>query len=517
MSRNYYILKHKDHNVATLAIEDDGEIYNCRIIDKLRVPFRRTDDDRHLIRWWNERAVPEGRKQLSKLLAENGCNSPKELLLKNLGLSLTDSYWICPQEFDTLKFDDINLFDHGNKIIHFHDANGKAHYSTSPNAAIGGSLDKAAVYHNGEWFIEKQFNTRYPDGQQNVNEIFVSKVHERQGWREYTPYTVRFNKSGICENSISKYFTSKDKELISAYDLTANQFLFTTNSKYNGRIELDRYIGECVDGGLDEEYVRKSLDYMILMDYVTTNSDRHWSNFGVLRNPESLKLISVAPIFDHGNAMFFDSIGKMNRLGLVSLENTGIEDLEIARLRLVQDKTVVRADLLPTPVEVMDFYEEYGIREDRAKQIAESYGNKLDMFLEYQHGIEISFAREMDEYFMYGPPYIDQSPNRQYFDHHPEDITEEIQEELLSINKTHLISDEMADKWHDYFSLPKEERKGIYWDGKKYRIAVFEDIYLACCQEEGVSPEKEISRHFWKNCVEIQGYEPKYYSDEIEK
>ena len=95
-----------------------------------------------------------------------------------------------------------------------------------------------------------------------------------------------------------KYFTSKSKELISAVDLIGK-----LNKSESEKDELDRYINLCVKGGLDEEYVRKSLDYMISMDYVTTNSDRHWGNFGIIRNPDTLKLMSVAPIFDNGRSL----------------------------------------------------------------------------------------------------------------------------------------------------------------------------------------------------------------------
>lgn len=39
---------------------------------------------------------------------------------------------------------------------------------------------------------------------------------------------------------------------------------------------------------------------------------------------------------------------------------------------------------------------------------------------------------------------------------------------------------------------------------------IFEDIYLSKCKEKNICPNKEIKNHFWKNCVQIQGYEPQY-------
>ena len=246
--------------------------------------------------------------------------------------------------------------------------------------------------------------------------MFISEVHKRQGFKEYTSYTVIKNKHGICEKSRCKYFSSQDLELISAYDLTGGY----TKRDYSGKTEIERYVTACVEGGLDEEYVRKFLDYMISIDYVTSNSDRHWHNFGVLRDTNTLKLRSMAPIYDHGNAMFFDSPYALNRASIVRMENTGIEKREIDRLVLINDKSIVKADLLPSPKEVYEFYCDYGLKEDRARQISETYSLKLDLFLEFQHGIEINYAREMEKYID-EPPYKNQKPNKAYFKAHPED------------------------------------------------------------------------------------------------
>ena len=62
----------------------------------------------------------------------------------------------------------------------------------------------------------------------------------------------------------------------------------------------------------------------------------------------------------------------------------------------------------------------------------------------------------------------------------------------------------------EYFNLPKEERKGIKWNGELLRIAIFEDKYLAQCKKEGRVPDKNISKHFWNICVNNKGYEPEY-------
>ena len=44
---------------------------------------------------------------------------------------------------------------------------------------------------------------------------------------------------------------------------------------------------------------------MILTDFVISNTDEHFMNFGVLRDTDTMKLLGPAPVFDSGNSMFF--------------------------------------------------------------------------------------------------------------------------------------------------------------------------------------------------------------------
>ena len=74
------------------------------------------------------------------------------------------------------------------------------------------------------------------------------------------------------------------------------------------------------------------------------------------------------------------------------------------------------------------------------------------------------------------------------------------------------VSDRMEKLRTEYFMKPKEDRKNIEWNGQKYNIAVFEDLYLAQCKKEGRKPDAKIKKHFIEVCVDICGYEPKHYN-----
>ncbi len=63
-------------------------------------------------------------------------------------------------------------------------------------------------------------------------------------------------------------------------------------------------------------------------------------------------------------------------------------------LELVRDKAVVDVTKLPTTKEVVRFYEQRGIQQERAEQIARCFELKKDMVLEFQHGFQISISKE---------------------------------------------------------------------------------------------------------------------------
>lgn len=47
--------------------------------------------------------------------------------------------------------------------------------------------------------------------------------------------------------------------------------------------------------------IEKFLDRMIVLDYIIANEDRHFNNFGLLRNAETLEWSGAAPIFGQRN------------------------------------------------------------------------------------------------------------------------------------------------------------------------------------------------------------------------
>src|SRR5699024_8037502 len=71
-------------------------------------------------------------------------------------------------------------------------------------------------------------------------------------------------------------------------------------SVYQHFIDCCRELG--IDGAVP------FLDRMIVLDYLIANEDRHFNNFGVLREAETLKWIGFAPIYDSGSSLGYDKM-----------------------------------------------------------------------------------------------------------------------------------------------------------------------------------------------------------------
>lgn len=472
-----YILRHKNRDIALLTLDTEtAELHKSNILIPNELPVIADQNGRCISSWLNDRAIPNGRKELQELLKNAGCQTPQEYLVKNLALGLTDCYWLCPASIPELKWENVSLFTHTGHIMEFHDGQGRAYYNSS-SAAVNGSLPKQAIYENGGWILEKHDERGSGEGLRNINEAFASYLHQKQGFGEFVNYELTF-KDGICDSCKCKYFTDEKHEFVSAYD-TLDYYTFD-----GGANELEKFKNVCVENGLNRDYVNNFMDYQIMTDFLLTNTDRHWGNFGILRDPDTLKFISMAPIFDSGTSMVWNDPYINNRLALLRLETTGIEKGQSDQLNLVKNKSVIKTELLPSKQETEEFYVSRGVSEKHAEQIADCFQMKCDMTKELQLGFLINIPNEIEH--AGNPPYKNGTPNPLY----------------------------MQQIWHEYFETPKNERtKGILWEGKRLRTAVFEDKYLALCQEQGVQADHKIYDHFWKNCVAVQEYSPKYCSE----
>jgi len=47
---------------------------------------------------------------------------------------------------------------------------------------------------------------------------------------------------------------------------------------------------------------------MLTLDYIIANEDRHYTNFGFVRNAETLGWFGAAPVFDSGTSLWYNTL-----------------------------------------------------------------------------------------------------------------------------------------------------------------------------------------------------------------
>lgn len=302
-----YTLMHKNVAVADIEIDEAlGGVTKIRnITAKEHLPvgtirIQRDDEvvDRYAFnQWWTGRSIPASRMGVSDALETLGIYNTKLLLTKCLGLSLSDHYWIKPYNKNTL-WEDVNFFDNdfsddiGDVLFGMNGKNADFDF-VSPDNTSDGNLQKRWKIIDGKRCLLKSGST--PFIQQPFNEAIATLIMNKLGI-EHVPYTIIWidNKPySVCED-----FVTKDTELISAWRV------LQLRQKENHESCYLHYVNICKELGID---IVPALDRMIVLDYIIANEDRHFNNFGLLRDANTLEWIGAAPIFDSGTSLWYDT------------------------------------------------------------------------------------------------------------------------------------------------------------------------------------------------------------------
>ena len=149
-----YVLKRRDEIITVIDCADDGSDYKFhqKLINPELAPLHDAGNFDWLKQWWKRRSVPISQGNIRQMLEKKGLLGPEDYLLRNLGLSLTDYYWISPLD-SGMTWNEVNLFDndfHGDILLG--EAGGDSdeipHYT--PNGSLQGTLEKSWTILNGE-------------------------------------------------------------------------------------------------------------------------------------------------------------------------------------------------------------------------------------------------------------------------------------------------------------------------------------------------------------------------------
>jgi hypothetical protein len=385
-----FTLMRKNEEIMMLQIGEDGNIVKLGKKENLDIlPLQNRTSPRGIIEWWRDRAIPIKQGKIEKMLRENGIETSGLFLTHNLGLSLTDYYWIRPLG-SGLTWEDVNLFDNDfkeNLLLGNISYNDDEVREYQPNSSLQGNLEKTWIIDNGIRKLVKGNHDIYSS--ESINEVIIGDAIKAQG-RDSVRYSLlHIDGKNYDYGCISDLFTSQQKELVSAYAV------ITSEQKPNNISRYEHFINVCDKNGLDRNIVREYLEFEILIDFIFSNRDRHLTNISVLRDAESLKFISMAPIYDSGKSMMVErDIVPITDKFVLSQQAQGFKESELELLKYVQNRKLIDVSLLPDAHYIEDMYrKDSQVSEERIKFVTEMYRRKIDMYEKFSSGANLSEIR----------------------------------------------------------------------------------------------------------------------------
>ena len=298
-----YILMNKDTPVLSLLMDADsgtiievGKIYNLEYAPPGLNPYHEIPNASDISKWWENRAIPSKRKGIEKSVAQFGLTFPQLFLQESLGFSLSDQYWLNPVD-DQLDWKDVNFFDHdfsydlGTALFNQAPLTNRITFK-SPDLSCIGNLPKHWKISKGKRMLLKAGD--YPYFQEPNNEAAASRILDQLGFKHVT---YALDQDGERQVSVCENFITINTELVTAYQLlntipkAENQTMY---AHFLEVLEINNIPG-----------YQRSMNEMLASDYLLNNVDRHFRNFGFIRNVETLKYEGWAPIFDNGNSLWY--------------------------------------------------------------------------------------------------------------------------------------------------------------------------------------------------------------------
>ena len=250
-----------------------------------------TDDG--ILKWLERRVIPKNRAFVQEILQTLGLRTgdTKGIIDVCKGLSLNDSYWVVPEGFQG-KFSEYNLYENRfseilSLVAYTGVTQSDAAFSTSPELTTDGMLPKAWRFIEGEGILLYKGGTSgfANTGKEPYSEYYASQIAEAMNI-DAVYYNLE-NWKGILA-STCKLFTDIDTAFVPIGRVV----------KSGGLGAVVKYYDE-----LGDAYA-EAMRNMLVFDALTYNEDRHFGNFGLLRDNRTGEIKAPAPIFDNGNSLF---------------------------------------------------------------------------------------------------------------------------------------------------------------------------------------------------------------------
>lgn len=294
-----YVLKQYDTELMRFTLANHGlegikaEIVSVKYEHEKIFPYGLQLTNDGILSWLKRRVVPKNRRFVEEILATFGLNAndTKGIIDVCKGLSLNDSYWVVDEDFKG-RFADYNLYENRfSEILSLvaytgvEQSHGK--FTTSPELTTGGMLPKAWRHIDGDgiYLFKGGNNILTHGGKEPYSEFYASQIAEQMGLNAV--YYDLENWKGILASKC-RLFNSIDVSYVPIWRVIPEITI---------KKAIDFYDALGSDFG---EQIRS----MLTFDALIYNEDRHFGNFGLLRDNMTGEFIAPAPIFDHGHALF---------------------------------------------------------------------------------------------------------------------------------------------------------------------------------------------------------------------
>lgn len=301
-----YTLFNKNRPLAEIELSDSGFIVAVnKIIDAEAFPVGVITDNNlkniigRLNGWWQGRAIPASRDGLKQILQTYGIETTTKLAARSLGLSLSDQYWLKPAGSD-IEWQDVNFFTND-----FSSDLGDAFFSRgsskpninplTPDASSNGWLKKKWTIIDGKRYLAKAGSV--PLLQQPYNEVAASQIMQGLGI-EHVEYKLLIEDGRPL--SLCKNFVDTETEFVPA------NLIRSVLPKSKNDNEYTHFV-KCAEK-LEIPNVKELLDNLLTIDFLIENTDRHYGNFGFIRNVNTLKFTGPAPVFDSGTSLWCEAL-----------------------------------------------------------------------------------------------------------------------------------------------------------------------------------------------------------------
>ena len=366
----YKILKHGDIPVLRAETGLSGQIVRIAdIINREHIPVGVSSLFpeillQQLIKWGEKRAIPHMRQNLAKLTEILG-GVPSEELLHTCQVSLTDCYYYVPEkDCDKITWESVNYYDNGfddgfSKKYLYDTGIGYHSGSNVPDLTTNGNLEKVWISADNvplllKWGDMGPLSAECPGKNLlSANEVaafMISRIMNVSA-TEYLCVDVNGMKLCACPSFIADPYT----EYVTADQIRAEE-------KVSSLALYDRLC----DLGL-----KRDVDNMILFDHIIHNTDRHMSNFGILRDGRTLAIKGFAPLYDNGSSLYWNKDKKYTK---------PFTDLRSEQLSLISDLSDrILPDIMDIKRIIKETYDRFDINGDIYDQVISDLEDSYEM------------------------------------------------------------------------------------------------------------------------------------------